>query len=95
VIGIVATDVTINYLPPEAVGTLAASPPNEYTLHAERLPIVCLCTTPDNSTSGTLMLAQALIDNNAVVPPQLLLDLTPDWFPQTVIDLLQRNATIF
>ena len=48
---------------------------------------------PDLNADGLLLLVQALIDKHAVVPPELLVDLAPDWFPQEVIDLLQRNVT--
>jgi hypothetical protein len=92
VINVVATDVTINYLSAHAAANIAAAPPNEYTLHAERLPIVSLCLTPDLDPQSTLLLAQALIDKGAIVPPELLPDLTPDWFPQHVIDLLSHTA---
>jgi len=92
VINVVATDVTINYLSAQAAANIAAAPPNEFTLHAERLPIVSLCLTPDLDPQSTLLVAQALIDKGAIVPPELLPDLTPDWFPQPVIDLLSHTA---
>jgi len=91
IIKMVATDTTVNYLSPATMATLAASPSSEYTCNAERLPIVCVCITPDLSPSGAVMLAQALIDKNAVIPPELVRDLTPEWFPQSLINLLQSS----
>ena len=54
---------------------------------------MALCMTPDLAAEGAVIVAAALIDAGAVIPQQLLAQMTPDWVDQSIIDLIHNAGS--
>eukprot|EP00037_Helgoeca_nana_P000268 m.20928 g.20928 ORF g.20928 m.20928 type:complete len:316 (-) comp10338_c0_seq1:78-1025(-) len=90
-LNVVATNNTINYVSPSKQALADAAPEVEYSLHADSLPIIAVCCEPDFDPEGGRKLVQAMLAKGAIAPPQFVSQLTPDWFPQAIIDLLKAQ----
>eukprot|EP00658_Telonema_sp_P-2_P077603 TRINITY_DN7056_c0_g1_i1.p1 TRINITY_DN7056_c0_g1~~TRINITY_DN7056_c0_g1_i1.p1 ORF type:complete len:323 (+),score=38.97 TRINITY_DN7056_c0_g1_i1:151-1119(+) len=82
---------TLNYLPQSAQEAVANAPANEYTLHAEMLPLVVLVATPDVPGPVSAGVAKAMISAGARVPPEVLAILSPDWCETELIEALRES----